>query len=55
MACTEAAIIALLGFMPPKGGEPVVIPRALYEQATRLQRIKAQLCARKHNIKWRVE
>lgn len=54
MTCTVAAIISFLGYMPPKGTE-IVIPRAAYEQMTSAHRVKAQLCARKHGIKWRVE
>lgn len=52
--CTVAAIISVLGYMPPKGTE-IVIPRSAVSQYTASQQFKARWCARKHGIQWRID
>lgn len=54
MTCTVAAIIATLGYMPPKGTE-IVIPRSQVEQFSTTQQIKARLCARRYGIQYRID
>ncbi len=52
--CTVAAIVAVLGQMPPKGTE-IVVPRSAVAQYTITQQIKAKLCARRYGIQWRID
>lgn len=54
MTCTVAAIIHLLGYMPPRGTE-IVVPRSMVGQYTYTQRIKAIACAARYDIKWRID
>lgn len=54
MTCTVAAIVALLGYMPPKGTE-IVIPRSAVSQYSTVQQIKARICARRYGIKYRID
>lgn len=53
MTCTAAAIIAFLGYMPPRGTE-IIVPHSALEQYSFVQRAKARTCAARHGIKWRV-
>ena len=54
MTCTVAAIIALLGYMPPKG-TVISVPRSAVGQYSALQQLKAKICAHRHGIKWRID
>lgn len=54
MTCTVAAVIAFLGYMPPKGTE-IVVPKSAIAQLTITQRLKARVCARRYGIRWRVD
>lgn len=54
MTCTVAAIVSLLGYMPPKGTE-IVIPRSAVAQYSTVQQIKARICARRYGIKYRID
>ena len=54
MHCTVAAIIAFLGFMPPKG-TVISIPRSAVNQISVMGQLKAKLCARRHGIKWQID
>lgn len=54
MTCTAAAIIALLGYMPP-AGTVITIPRSAISQYSTVQQIKARMCARRHGIRWKIE
>lgn len=54
MTCTVAAVIALLGYMPPKG-TVIIIPRSQVKQYSVLDQVKAKLCARRHGIAWRID
>lgn len=54
MTCTAAAIIAMLGQMPPPG-TVITIPRSAVSQYTVTQQIKARMCARRHGIKWQID
>jgi hypothetical protein len=53
MTCTAAAILALLGYMPPEG-TVITIPRSMVAKYTTLQLTKARICARRHGIKWQI-
>lgn len=52
--CSVAAVIALLGYMPPKG-TVITVPKSAMSQYTYVQRLKARVCARRYGIKWRIE
>lgn len=52
--CTVAAIVALLGSMPPKG-TVIIIPRSAVSQYTIAQQFKAKMCARRYGIQWRID
>lgn len=54
MTCTVAAIISMLGHMPPPG-TVITIPRAAVQQYTRAEQAKAKLCALRYGIKWKIE
>lgn len=54
LTCTIAAVIAFLGYMPPKGTE-IIVPRSEVAKYSMAQRVKARLCAAKHGIKWRID
>lgn len=54
MTCTAAAIIALLGYMPPKG-TVIIVPRSAVRQYSTFDQVKAKLCARRHGIKWHID
>ena len=54
MTCTAAAIIAFLGYMPPKGTE-IIIPRSAVLHYTIPQQVKARICAARHGIRWRID
>lgn len=54
MTCTVAAIVALLGAMPPKG-TVITVPRSQVNQYTKVQQLKAAMCARKHGISWQID
>lgn len=54
MTCTVAAIVALLGYMPERGGEPVIIPRSRIAQYSWSYQLKARICARRYGIRWRI-
>ncbi len=54
MVCTVAAIIALLGYMPPKG-TVITVPRSKIVELTTVQKAKAEACANKYGIVWRVD
>lgn len=53
MSCTVAAIVAFLGYMPPKGTE-IVIPQEYAARYSTVDRLKAMACARRHGIRWRI-
>lgn len=53
MVCTVAAIVAALGYMPPRGTE-ITVPRASIEKYTPAQQRRAEACARKYGITWKV-
>lgn len=52
MTCTVAAIIAVLGYMPPKG-TVIVIPKEATQQYTVAQQYRARRCAARHGIELR--
>ena len=54
MNCTVAAVIAFLGFMPPKGTE-IVVPRSALRDVSIAKQTVAKVCARRHGIKWRID
>ena len=54
MTCTVAAIIAMLGQMPPKG-TVITIPRSAVSQYSVMAQVKAKLCAHRYGIKWRID
>jgi hypothetical protein len=53
MTCTVAAVIATLGFMPPKGTE-IVVPRSALHDVSIIKQTAAKACARRYGIKWRI-
>lgn len=52
-ACTVAAIVSMLGAMPPKG-TVISVPRSTVSQYSVTQQIKARLCAKRYGIQWRI-
>lgn len=54
MVCTVAAIVSMLGSMPPKG-TVISIPRSQVAQYSVAQQLKAKLCARRYGIQWRID
>lgn len=54
MTCTAAAIIAFLGYMPPKG-TVITVPRSQVSQLTKSQQLKAKVCARRYGVRWRID
>jgi hypothetical protein len=54
MICTVAAIVAFLGYMPPRG-TVINVPRSAASQYTPRQIDRAKACANKHGILWRIE
>lgn len=54
MTCTVAAIVALLGAMPPKG-TVITVPRSAIAHYTTTQIVKAKVCALRHGIRWKIE
>lgn len=52
-ACTVAAIVSVLGSMPPPG-TVITVPRSQVQQMTVAQQLKAKLCAARYGIKWRI-
>lgn len=53
-ACTVAAIISMLGSMPPKG-TVITLPRSALSQYSTVEQTAAKLCARRYGIKWKIE
>lgn len=53
MLCTVAAIVAVLGYMPPKG-TVLTIPKETAAQYSIVQQAKAQRCANKYGIELRI-
>lgn len=53
MVCTVAAIVYLFGYMPPPG-TVITVPKTTVDNLTPLQRAKAERCARKYGIQWRI-
>jgi len=53
-ACTIAAIVSLLGAMPPKG-TVITVPRSMLQQYSTADQIKARLCARRYGIQYRID
>jgi hypothetical protein len=51
--CSVAAIIAFLGYMPPRG-TVISVPRSQAEQYTPRQVARAQACASRHGIRWQI-
>lgn len=49
MMCTAAAIISLLGYMPPPG-TTITVPRSAINKYTVTQQLKAKVCAKRHGI-----
>lgn len=49
MTCTVAAIIALLGYMPPKG-TVITVPKAEAQQYSPMQQRAAKRCAARYGI-----
>lgn len=54
VTCTVAAIISMLGHMPPKG-TVIIIPRAAVNQYTTKEQLAAKACAWRYGIKWKIE
>lgn len=55
MVCTVAAIVAFLGYMPPRG-TVITTPRsAIPSRYTPKHIEKGQACARKYEIQWVVD
>lgn len=54
MTCTVAAIVALLGFMPPKG-TVITVPKSALAQYSAAKIAAAKFCAARHGIKWKIE
>jgi hypothetical protein len=52
--CSVAAIIVLLGYMPPKG-TIITVPASQIQQMTARQRSTAINCAKKHGILWEID
>lgn len=52
--CTVAAVVAFLGFMPPKGTQ-IIVPRSQLSQYTHAQQSLARRCAGKYGIQWKVD
>jgi hypothetical protein len=53
MVCTVAAIVYFLGYMP-EPGTIITVPKGHVEQLTPRQKAKAERCARKYGIQWKV-
>lgn len=54
IACTVAAIVSMLGSMPPKG-TVISVPRSAVSQYSVTQQIKARICARRYGIQFRID
>ena len=54
MVCTVAAIVAWLGYMPPKG-TVITVPRSKIVELKPAQKEKAERCANKHGITWTID
>lgn len=54
MTCTVAAIVALLGYMPPEG-TVITIPRSALSQYSAIQQSRAKVCAWRHGIRWKID
>lgn len=54
MVCTVAAIVTWLGYMPPKG-TVITVPRSKVIELSPAQKAKAERCASKYGIAWRVD
>lgn len=52
--CTVAAVVYFLGYMPPRG-TVISVPRSQVSQYTPKQIAKAQSCASRHGIAWRID
>jgi hypothetical protein len=52
MTCTVAAIIAVLGYMPPPG-TVITVPKAATAHYSSWQQAKAKRCARRYGIELR--
>lgn len=51
--CTVAAIISLLGYMPPPG-TVISIPASQVAHYSAVKVAAAKVCARRYGIKWRI-
>lgn len=54
MVCTVALIIAWLGYMPPRG-TVITVPRSKLVELSPANKAKAERCAAKYGISWRVD
>lgn len=52
--CTVAAIVLMLGAMPPRG-TVIEIPRSQINSYSPHAQEKAKKCAAKYGIKWRID
>lgn len=52
--CTVAAIVSMLGSMPPPG-TVITVPRSKVSEYTTVQQIKAKVCAKRYGIQWRID
>jgi hypothetical protein len=53
-ACTVAAIVSMLGSMPPRG-TVITVPRSAVAQYSVAQQITARICAKRYGIQWRID
>jgi hypothetical protein len=54
MLCTVAAVVAFLGYMPPRG-TVITVPRSRLVELSPSQRAKAERCAEKYQIEWKID
>ncbi len=54
MVCTVAAIVYLLGYMPPRG-TTITVPRSKIVELSPTQKTKAERCANKYGIAWQID
>lgn len=53
MSCTVAAIVSLLGYMPPKG-TVISVPASQVQKYSNVKIAAAKACANRYGIKWQI-
>ncbi len=54
MVCTVAMVVYILGYMP-KPGTVITVPRSTYVELSPAKKARAERCAKKYGIAWRVD